>query len=165
MREPGRFISLWLAALLLTSCAVTNTQKEIESSDKAALAAAGDTWNTLYSAQDWTGLRALYEDDAWLMTDKSPAFRNAEEIVAYLREFSSSGAEVNFQFVQEEIVVDRPYGFVTAKYWMTADMPDGTQIKTAGRSLLVYKWNGGQWRLWRDIDNTSPDIDPDKPPQ
>lgn len=35
----------------------------------------GDRWNAAYSAGDWTALRALYADDAWLMTDKAPALR------------------------------------------------------------------------------------------
>jgi len=163
MVRRGWSVTVFGAALLLASCSVKDTNEEIENADKAALASAGDTWNKLYSMQDWTGLRALYEDDAWLMTDKASAHRNADEIVKYLQDFAGSGAKINFEFAPEDIVVDRPYGFVTAKFWMTADMPDGARIKTAGRSLLVYKLNDGQWRLWRDIDNTSPDVNPDGP--
>jgi ketosteroid isomerase-like protein len=163
MVRRGWSVTVFGAALLLASCSIKNTNEEVKNADKAALASAGDSWNKLYSAQDWTGLRALYEDDAWLMTDKAPAFRNADEIVKYLQDFAGSGATVSFQFAPEDIVVDRPYGFVTAKYWMSANMPDGAEFKTAGRSFLVYKLSDGKWRLWRDIDNTSPDVDPDGP--
>lgn len=167
MRNLSRLLSLCVAPLLLASCSVTDTADKTRAADEAALVAAGGQWNALYSAQDWSALRALYEDDAWLMTDKAPAFRDADEIVDYLKRFADSGADITFQFAPEDVVVDRPYGFVTAKYWMSAAMPDGTEVKTSGRSFLVYKWSdnqdGGTWRLWRDIDNTSPDVSPELP--
>lgn len=170
MRKRSLTLLLGYAVLLLASCTVKDTGDDTRKADQAALTAAGGEWSALFSAQDWSGLRALYEDDAWLMTNKAPAFRDADEIVGYLRGIADSGADVTFQFAPEDVVVDRPYGFVTAKYWMSADMPDGTQIKTAGRSLLVYKWSdgqgegGGRWRLWRDIDNASPDVNPNAQP-
>jgi ketosteroid isomerase-like protein len=124
-----------------------------------ALKAQGDTWNAAYNAGDWAALRKLYADDAWLMTDKAPAAKGADAIIAYLRRFRDRGAVVNFRFEPEDAVAKKPFGFVTAKYWMTAQLPNGAPpIKTAGRSLLVYKWQGGGWKLWRDMDNTTPDV-------
>lgn len=168
MRRFGWLLSLLVGPVLLASCAIDDTADDTRAADETALVAAGGEWNALYSAQNWPALRALYEDDAWLMTDKAPAFRGADEIVEYLKRFADSGADVTFEFAPEDVVVDRPYGFVTAKYWMNAAMPDGTEIKTSGRSFLVYKWSdgegGGTWRLWRDIDNTSPDVSSEPPP-
>lgn len=93
------------------------------------------------------------------MTDRAPAQIGADAIVAYLRRFGDSGAKVDFRFEPEDIRVERPYGFVIAKYWMTAQVPGRAEpVKTAGRSLLVYKWRDGTWRLWRDMDNTTPDV-------
>ena len=80
----------------------------------------GDRWNAAYSAGDWTALRALYADDAWLMTDKAPALRGADAIIAYLRRFRDSGAVVRFRFENEDVVAGRPFGIVIARYWMTA---------------------------------------------
>ena len=123
----------------------------------------GDRWNAAYSAGDWTALRALYADDAWLRTDKAPALRGADAIIAYLRRFRDSGAVVRFRFENEDVVAGRPFGIVIARYWMTAQRPGGAPpVRTSGRSMLIYKWQtsgrGGAWKLWRDIDNTSPDV-------
>lgn len=126
-----------------------------------ALVEAGERWNALYAAGDWDALRTMYEPDAWLMTDRAPALRSADEIVAYLRRFRDRGAEVTFRFEPEDVQMEQPFGFVTAKYWMTATLPGQAEpIRTAGRSLLVYKWRDGGWRLWRDMDNATPDVVP-----
>lgn len=123
------------------------------------LKAQGDKWNAAYSAGDWAALRRLYTADAWLMTDKAPAAKGVDAIIAYLRRFRDRGAVVSFRFEPEDVVAKKPFGFVTAKYWMTAQLPNGAApIRTAGRSLLIYKWQRGSWKLWRDIDNTTPDV-------
>jgi ketosteroid isomerase-like protein len=147
-------IALLAAALLIAAPALVD--------DAADLKAQGDKWNAAYNAGDWTALRALYADDAWLMTDKAPAAKGADAIIAYLRRFKDRGAKVNFRFEPEDVTAGRPYGVVIARYWMTADVPGMTApIKTAGRSLLIYKRQRGGWKLWRDMDNATPDVKPD----
>lgn len=124
-----------------------------------SLVAAGSAWNAALQAQDWKAVRALYADDAWLMTDKAPALRSADAIVAYLRRFADQGAKTSFTFAQEDVVVDYPYGYLIAHYQMTVTIPGRPEpIRSAGRSLLIYKWQDGRWKLWRDMDNTTPDI-------
>lgn len=146
-------------ALALAGCAAAPPP----STDAATIAAEGERWNAAYAAGDWTGLRALYADDAWLMTDKAPAAKGADAIVAYLRRSRERGATVRFRFEPEDIRVDRPYAFMVSKYWMTAQLGQREPIRTAGRSLLIYQWRDGGWKLWRDIDNTTPDVTPESP--
>jgi ketosteroid isomerase-like protein len=147
--------SLWLAlaALILASSSPTLARDA-----KAAVAAQGDLWNAAYNAGDWTALRALYSEDAWLMTDKAPAAKGADAIVAYLRRFRDMGATVTFKFENEDVHVERRMAVVVAKYWMTAQLPGRPVIRTAGRSILIYRQQGKRWLLWRDMDNTTPDV-------
>ena len=126
--------------------------------DRAAIAAQGDLWNAAYSAGDWAALRALYTEDAWLMTDNAPAAKGADAIIAYLRRFRDMDATVTFRFAPEDISIEHPLGVSVARYWMTAQLPGRPLIQTAGRSLLIYKWQDGSWKLWRDMDNTTPDV-------
>lgn len=132
---------------------------------EAQLAAAGTRWQTLYQAGDWEGLRALYTDDAILMTQGQPKIEGADNIVAFLQRVPNAGGTVQFQFENEEVVADSSYanpayGIVTAKYLMTISFPGREPIEVAGRSLLIYKWQQDQWLLWRDIDNLAPDATP-----
>ncbi len=127
-----------------------------------SLKAQGDKWNAAYGAGDWAALRALYADDAWLMTDKAPVAKGADAIITYLRRFKDRGATVRFRFEPEDVQASKPFGFVIARYWMTAQLPGGAApVRSAGRSMLVYKWQAGGWKLWRDIDNTTPDVTPE----
>ncbi|OYQ30142.1 hypothetical protein CHU93_06740 [Sandarakinorhabdus cyanobacteriorum] len=144
-----------LAAALIAAAPVVAAPAE------DALRGHGDRWNAAYSAGDWAALRALYADDAWLMTDKAPAAKGADAIIAYLRRFKDRGATVTFRFEPEDVQAKKPFGFVIARYWMTAQLPGGAPpIRTAGRSILIYKWQKGDWKLWRDMDNTTPDVTP-----
>lgn len=144
-------------ALMLDGCAAGLPP----SIDTARIATEGEKWNAAYAAGDWHALRALYADDAWLMTANAPAAKGADAIVAYLRGFRERGAAVRFRFEPEDIHVDRPYAFMISKYWMTAEFGERELVRTAGRSLLIYQWRDGGWKLWRDIDNTTPDVIPE----
>ena len=144
--------------LLLLSLALA--QPALARDQKAEIAAQGDLWNAAYSAGDWAALRKLYTDDAWLMTDKAPVARGADAIIVYLRRFKDQGATVAFRFEPEDIAIEGKLGVLVAKYWMTAQLPGKTAIHTAGRSMLIYKRKGKGWLLWRDMDNTAPDVKP-----
>lgn len=152
-----RTLLLALVLALLPSAAFARDQK-------AEIAAQGDLWNAAYSAGDWAGLRKLYTDDAWLMTDKAPVAKGADAIIAYLRRFKDQGATVAFRFEPEHIAIEGNLGVLVAKYWMTAQLPGKPAIRTAGRSMLIYKRAGKGWLLWRDMDNTTPDVRPDPAP-
>lgn len=146
------------SAAFILLLALTIATPSIAKDRKAELAAAGDNWNALYATGDWAALRLLYTDDAWLMTDKAPAAKSADAIIAYLRRYRDLGASVTFRFEPEDIRVDGKVGTVVAKYWMTAQIPGRPQVRSSGRSMLIYRWVDGQWKLWRDMDNTTPDV-------
>lgn len=146
------------SAAFILLLALTIATPSIAKDRKAELAAAGDNWNALYATGDWAALRLLYTDDAWLMTDKAPAAKSADAIIAYLRRYRDMGASVTFRFEPEDIRVDGKVGTVVAKYWMTAQIPGRPQVRSSGRSMLIYRWVDGQWKLWRDMDNTTPDV-------
>ena len=146
-----RTLLLALTLALLPSAALARDQK-------AEIAAQSDLWNAAYSAGDWAALRKLYTDDAWLMTDKAPAAKGADAIITYLRRFKDQGASVVFRFEPEHIAIEGKLGILVAKYWMTAQLPGKPAIKSAGRSMLIYKRAGNRWLLWRDMDNTTPDV-------
>lgn len=121
------------------------------------LAAQGERWLELLNRRDWEALRQLYADDAVLMTHGQAKIEGADAIVTFLQRVPRAGGEVAFAFENEEAKVEGPLGFVTAKYMMTMSLPGREPIVAVGRSFLVYKWDGDNWKLWRDIDNLAPD--------
>jgi uncharacterized protein (TIGR02246 family) len=145
--------TLGLAMPVLTAPALAGPNREAEQ-----VSAQGAQWNAAYAAGDWVRLRGLYTDDAWLMSDKAPAAKGADAIIAYLRRYRDLGATVTFRFENEDVRVDGKLATVIAKYWMTARLPGRPEVRSAGRSLLIYRRESGRWRLWRDMDNTTPDV-------
>ena len=148
-----RSLLLALAALSVAGAAPA-APRDVQS----VIAEQAERWNAANAAGDWVVLRGLYADDAWLMTDKAPVAKGADAIVAYLRRYRDVGATVSFRFEPEDIHVERRMAVMVSKYWMTAQMPGRRQVRTAGRSMLIYKRIGNRWLLWRDIDNTTPDV-------
>jgi len=151
-----------LAALALVSCAAEPPLAATPADERssAGLIEAGARWQVLYEAGEWEELRRLYADDAVLMTQGQPKIEGADAILAFLRRLSGSGADVGFRFEPEEALVEGDLGFVTAKYRMDIAFPGKEPSMVAGRSFLVYRWQDGMWKLWRDIDNLAPDAAP-----
>jgi len=147
-----------IPTLLFAFALLALPQAALARDQKAEIAAQGDLWNAAYSAGDWAELRKLYTDDAWLMTDKAPAAKSADAIITHLSRFKDQGATVAFRFEPEHISIEGKLGILVAKYWMTAQLPGKPAIKSAGRSMLIYKRAGNRWLLWRDMDNTTPDV-------
>ena len=128
--------------------------------DLAALDQLGEDWRNAYQAGDIDGLRALYEPDVWLMTRDQPAKKGRDAVLAYFEAIAASGNKGDIKFEYEERVIDGDYAFNIAKWWLIVSGPDGNEIfRDSGRSFLVFKrGDDGKWRIWRDMDNHSPDV-------
>lgn len=154
-----------LAALALIGCATTPSEPLAASptneQSSAGLVEAGERWRQLYEAGEWDTLRTLYTDDAVLMTQGTPKLEGADAIIAFLQRLSNMGATVKFAFEPEEALVENGLGFVTAAYRMDIVIPGRDPAVVVGRSFLVYKWEDGMWKLWRDMDNLAPDVTPE----
>ena len=151
----------------MTACQPTEKMRQqwaaAQQSAEAQLVMAGERWGQRHAAADWEGLRELYTDDAVLMPNGQPKIEGADNIVAFLRRVPDAGGTTRIIFQNEEVHVDMLGGYpdrgiVTAKYLMTITMPETAPVQIAGRALLVYRWEGGAWKLWRDMDNSAPDV-------
>lgn len=164
-----RALAILPLSLLLMACPPSEKMLQqwaaAQEEQEMQLAAVGERWKQAYHAQDWELLRSLYTDDAVLMTQGQPRIEGADNIVAFLQRIPNAGGTAQFQFENEEVSASSPYanpthGFVTAKYLMTITFPGQEPVAVAGRSYLVYKYELGEWKLWRDMDNFAPDVTP-----
>jgi len=126
--------------------------------DYQALETIGEAWAEAYRTENLDALVDLYTDDAWVMARRQPARIGREEI----REFFSSIIgmyELDVRFYMEELVVDGDFAHSIAKFALTYEPVDGSDpIDDFGRALILYqKGDDGQWRIWRDMDNVTPD--------
>jgi len=160
-------LSFVIGALLMsgvwwTSNSLNETFSSESSLEKFAMVPISnisDNWRSAYEAGDFEAMSDLYEADAWLMTRDRPALKNRDEILAYFKNARQSGVKASIEFEVEDRVFAKEYVFQTAMWWLEIPQKDGENIRDAGRSLVIFKRSDdGKWRIWRDIDNHTPDV-------
>ncbi len=123
-------------------------------------------WQSAYESGDFETLREMYEADARLMTRDRPAKSGVDEILSYFKTTREAGAQAVITFENEDFTIENGFGFVTAKWWLEVPQNDGSIIRDFGRSLVVFKRGPDKkWRIWRDIDNHTPDVTFDNKPE
>jgi len=149
---------LFLIAVLFIMGCQADPQMDIPK-EEAKLAAFGENWRAAYEVGDFIALEDLYEPDAWLMAQGKPARKGIDAIMTYFKTSRASGAKASIVFENESRKVDGQYAFETAHWWLEFPRENAEPLKSSGRSFLVFKrGEDGKWRVWRDIDNYTPDV-------
>jgi len=138
---------------------VFNSGSSLEKFAMVPILNISDNWQSAYETGNFEAMSDLYEPDAWLMTRHRPALKNRDEILNYFQTARESGVNASIEFEVEERVFAKEYVFQTAKWWLEMPQKDGTKTRDSGRSFVIFKrGNDGKWRIWRDIDNHTPDV-------
>jgi len=147
-----RLASLLLCGLL-SAC---GTESAVDQGD--LVREGGSEWAEYYAAGDLDGLMTLYVDDVVVALHGQPALYGKQAVRDY---FSTriGKAEAQFELDYEVIETHGDIAYIISKYWLHAvNKESGDVYKEAGRSLLVYKRQEGQWKIAADIDQLSPDV-------
>ena len=155
LREKKRIATLlcWLPimlAQLLLPSALADFEIEI--------AAEGGKWAKYYEEENLEGLMTLYVDDAVVALHGQPALFGIDAVREY---FSTriGKADSIFELDYELRETHGDIAYIISKYWLKAtDKETGEVFHDAGRSLLVYKKQDGQWKIAADIDQATPDV-------
>ena len=144
----------WLLSILLSAITVPAAQADFETE----IAAEGGKWAKYYEQENLEGLMTLYVDDAVVALHGQPALFG----IGAIRDYFSTRigkAESIFELDYELRETHGDIAYIISKYWLKAiDKETGAISKDAGRSLLVYKKQDGQWKIAADIDQATPDV-------
>ena len=116
---------------------------------RAAIEATNVEFMRLFASGDIAGLVDLYTEDAEFMVPNHEPFVGREAIGAALAGLRGDGASLRLETRQVE--GQGPHAWETGRYTVSA----GGQDVDAGKYVVVWKLDGGRWRLHRDIINTS----------
>lgn len=155
IHRPMPVTVLWVTLTALFTLPVSaGSQADFETD----IAAEGGKWAHYYEQADLEGLMTLYVDDAIVALHGQPALFG----IAAIREYFATRigkAESVFELDYELRETHGDIAYIISKYWLKAiDNETGVVYKDAGRSLLVYKKQGGQWKIAADIDQATPDV-------
>ena len=135
------------AALLLAagpgSAAAASARADIE--------AANSKFMALLAKGDAAGLAALYATDGQVVPPNSDFVSGAPAIQKFWQGTIDAGIK-GAKFTTLDVTVRGDLASETGKYDLTG--ADGTVLDT-GKYVVVWKREGGRWKLHRDIFNTS----------
>ncbi|MEM9313869.1 MAG: DUF4440 domain-containing protein [Pseudomonadota bacterium] len=118
----------------------------------------GAQWSKHYRQGNLDALMALYTDDAFVALHGQPALEGRAAIRRYFNERLGQ-ADTTFELVYEQIEFHGDVAHIISRYWLRAvNRRTGAVVTDAGRSLLIYRWQAGQWRIAVDIDQATPDV-------
>ncbi|RME66831.1 MAG: SgcJ/EcaC family oxidoreductase [Alphaproteobacteria bacterium] len=133
--------------------------------DIAALQAIGKTWEEAYRAGDVETLRGLYTKDAVVMPRHRAALVGIDAILEFFAH-AAAAYDTAVIDVTDETQVMGDVAIMIGRFWLDGTPKgDAPPFKDAGRYLIVLKRTAGDgWKIYRDIDQRTPDADPANPP-
>ena len=116
-----------------------------------AILAANETFMSTFKKGDASGMAALYTEPAQFLPPNSEFVTGKEAIQALFQGFMDMGVKaINLETVETEVHDNT--GFEIGKYTLEVD---GGQVIDKGKYMVIWKNESGQWKLHRDIINTS----------
>ncbi len=149
-----------LCAMLL----VASPTKAIEFSggtdaDYAEIQAIADNWFDAYRRGDADAVADIYDGNARVMSEGDASYMGSSILRERLRGAFERSTTV-FESDIEEIAVNGSWAFIVGTYAATNAPKDGGDSSTyGGRFFILLHQTADGWKVWRDIDNSTPDVD------
>jgi len=146
-------ITIVLIALVIALVTVSAAAQQ--STDvKTILAKNAGQFATAASHGNVDGMVALYDEHAVLMPPNAPAMNGRDAIRQFWTGFTSLGA-IDAKLVTDDIVTSGDLAAEMGHFDLTITPKSGAPIKDSGKYLVVWRNVGGEWKIVRDIFNSS----------
>ena len=117
---------------------------------KAAVQAAGKEFSAAIQAKDAAKVGALYTTDAIAFPPNSEMVNGRAAIQAYWQGLIDQGLQAPIEVVETEL--DGKLGVEVGKFTI---MDSTGKTVDQGKYVVVWKKEGGSWKLYRDIWNSN----------
>ncbi len=116
-----------------------------------AIVAADETFMTTFSRGDAAGIADLYTENGQFLPPNSDFVTGKQAIQATFQAFMDMGIKA----IKIETIEVEGYGDTASEVGRyTLEGEDG-QVLDQGKYIVIWKQEAGQWKLHRDIINTS----------
>jgi len=116
-----------------------------------AIVAADETFMTTFSRGDAAGIAALYTKNGQFLPPNGDFVSGRQAIQTTFQAFMDSGIKA----IKLETVEVEAYGDTASEVGKYTLEGEGGQVLDEGKFLVIWKQEAGQWKLHRDIINTS----------
>ena len=126
---------------------IDNSSTEIHE----AIVTADEKFMTTYSRGDAAGMAALYTENGQLMPPNSDFVTGTSAIQTLFQAFMDMGIKA----IKLETVETEGYGDTAFEVGRFTLEGEGGQVLDQGKYIVIWKQVAGQWKLHRDIFNSS----------
>ena len=116
-----------------------------------AIVAADQTFMTIFSRGDAAGLAALYTENAQFLPPNSDFVTGKHAIQATFQAFMDMGIKA----IKLEAIEVEAYGNTAFEVGRYTLLDQCSQVLDQGKFIVIWKQEGDQWKLHRDIINSS----------
>ena len=116
-----------------------------------AIAAANEGFMAAFNGGDAAGVAALYTEGAQLLPPNADVMAGREAIQA----FWQGAMDMGIQSAQLEIVEVEGHGDTAIEVSKYTLCGESGQVLDQGKYIVIWKRESGQWKLHRDIFNSS----------
>ena len=116
-----------------------------------AIVAADETFMTTFSRGDAAGIAALYTENGQFLPPNSDFVTGKQAIQATFQAFMDMGIKA----IKLETIEVEGYGDTASEVGKYTLEGEGGQVLDQGKFIVIWKQEAGQWKLHRDIINTS----------
>jgi len=121
------------------------------SSTHEAIVAADENFMAVYGRGDAIGLANLYTENAQILPPNSDFVRGRQAIQAAFQAFMDSGIK-SIALATMEV---EDYGDTASEVGEYTLLGEHGQVLDKGKFLVIWKQETGQWKIHRDMINTS----------
>jgi len=123
----------------------------ISTSVHDAIVAADETFMATFSRGDAAGIAALYTENGQFLPPNGDFVKGKPAIQATFQAFMDMG----IKGIKLEAVEVEGYGDTASEVGRYTLEGEGGQVLDKGKFIVIWKQEAGQWKLHRDIINTS----------
>ena len=151
MRFKNVTISTATVLLLLLINAGCNTVQQDNTKTHDAIVSANEQFMTAFSNSDDAAMAALYTEDAKLLPTNSDFVSGNPAVQVFWKSVFDMGIKkATLETLEVEGMGDT--ACEVGKYTLFIE---GEQVADSGKYVVIWKMVNGQWKLHRDIWNTS----------
>jgi uncharacterized protein (TIGR02246 family) len=122
-----------------------------QSDVRAAIEAANAQWMAKFNQGDSAGVAALYTANGQLLPPHSDMVSGTQAIA----KFWQGAFEAGIKKAKLDTVEAEGHGDMAHEVGKYTLMGDGDKVLDAGKYVVIWKRQDGQWKLHRDIWNSS----------
>lgn len=155
------FASVSMVAIFMGSCSNGTEKTAVAAfsldSAKAAIAASNKLYGECFAKGDSTAFVSCYTSDGCLNAPNMPKLCGPQAIAAFFNGGYAQGIR-NIKLITEEVMGGKDAVIETGKYELLADKDVSID---KGKFIVIWKEEGGKWKMHRDIFNS--DMPPPPP--